>query len=59
VVLENVTTALLPGDSVLEGDQVRWTIPTSARPGTYRVAMEVRGTDGETLSTNHTDISVR
>jgi hypothetical protein len=44
---------------VLEGDQVRWTIPTSARPGAYRVAMEVCGSDGETLSTNHTEITVR
>ncbi|HEY6057645.1 MAG TPA: glycoside hydrolase family 2 TIM barrel-domain containing protein, partial [Candidatus Limnocylindrales bacterium] len=59
VVLENGTTVLLPGDSVLEGDQVRWTIPTSAQPGTYRVAMEVAGPDGTVLSANHTDISVR
>jgi hypothetical protein len=59
VVLQNDTTSLLPGDAVLEGDQVRWAIPTSARPGVYRVAMEVVGPDGTVLSTNHTDVSVR
>jgi beta-mannosidase len=59
VVLQNDTTSLLPGDAVLEGDQVRWAIPTSARPGAYRVAMEVVGSDGTVLSTNSTGIIVR
>jgi hypothetical protein len=59
VVLENTLTATLPEDSVLEGDGIRWVIPTSARPGAYRVAMEVLGADGQVLSTNSTDITVR
>lgn len=59
VVLENALTAMLGEDSVLEGDRIRWTIPTSAPPGAYRVAMEVRGSDSEVLSTNSTEIAVR
>jgi beta-mannosidase len=59
VVLEDALTATLPEDSVLEGDRIRWTIPTSARPGTYRVAMKVLGADGDVLSTNATEITVR
>jgi beta-mannosidase len=59
VVYENALTATLPEDSVLEGDRIRWTIPTSAPPGAYRVEMEVLGADGEALSTNSTEIMVR
>lgn len=59
VVLENGLTATLSEDSLLEGDRIRWTIPTSARPGAYRVAMEVLDADGEVLSTNSTKITVR
>jgi beta-mannosidase len=59
VVLENHLTTTLPEDSLLEADQIRWTIPTGAAPGAYRVAMEVVTPDGETLSMNSTDITVR
>ncbi|HET9723398.1 MAG TPA: glycoside hydrolase family 2 TIM barrel-domain containing protein, partial [Actinomycetota bacterium] len=59
VVLENALTAKLAEDSVLEGDRIRWTIPTSASTGDYRVAMEVLGANGEVMSANSTDITVR
>ena len=59
VMLERRMTATLPEDSLVEGDRIRWTIPTSVSPGAYRVAMEVVGADGEALSTNSTDITVR
>lgn len=59
VVLENVVTARLPEDSLVEGDRIRWTIPAGVVAGPYRVAMDVVGADGEVLSKNHTDITVR
>jgi beta-mannosidase len=59
VVLGNGLTAALPEDSVLQGDRIRWTIPTSARSGAYRVAMEVHDANGQALSTNSAEITVR
>jgi beta-mannosidase len=59
VMLGNHLTAGLPEDSVVEGDRIRWTIPTDAPSGTYRVAMGVLAADGEALSTNATVITVR
>jgi beta-mannosidase len=49
----------VPADDVVEAARVDWTIPASAAPGPYRVAMSVRDADGELLSENHTDVTVR
>lgn len=59
VVSKNRFTTTLPADSVQEADQIAWPIPATARPGTYRVKLQVLGSDGRTLSTNSTDIAVR
>ena len=52
-------TVTVPADGVEEVDHIEWPIPATATPGTYRVTMQVLGGDGESLSTNHTDITVR
>ena len=52
-------TSTLPADAVEEVDRIEWPIPATAPPGAYRVTMEVLGGDGGSLSTNHTDITVR
>jgi beta-mannosidase len=49
----------LPADASAKVDHISWAIPQTARPGAYRVRMRVLGPDGELLSSNHTDISVR
>jgi beta-mannosidase len=59
IVDKNAFTATLSPDSVGEVDHLDWEIPATARPGAYRVAMQVLGPDGETLSTNSTDIIIR
>jgi hypothetical protein len=59
VVGKNGLTATLTADSAHEVDRIEWSIPESARPGTYRVAMKVLAPDGRTLSANATDITVR
>jgi hypothetical protein len=43
----------------VEADHIEWPIPATARPTTYRVKMQVLGSDGKTHSTNYTDITVR
>jgi beta-mannosidase len=52
-------TTTLPADSAEEADRIVWAVPDPARPGAYRVTMQVIGPDGRTLSTNATDITVR
>jgi beta-mannosidase len=59
IVDKNAFTAMLSADAVGEVDHLDWEIPATARPGTYRVAMQVLGPDGQMLSTNSTDITVR
>jgi beta-mannosidase len=59
VVDKNAFTATLSADSVDEVDHLRWDIPDAARPGSYRVAMQVLGSDGQTLSTNAMDLTVQ
>jgi beta-mannosidase len=59
VVSTNRSTTTLPSDTVEEVDRIMWAIPTTAETGAYRVEMAVRGSDGETLSANSTDITVR
>jgi beta-mannosidase len=58
VVCKNRFTTTLAADSAEEVDRIAWSIPAAARPGTYRVRMRVSGWDGQTLSTNDTDITV-
>ncbi|HEY2965633.1 MAG TPA: glycoside hydrolase family 2 TIM barrel-domain containing protein [Actinomycetota bacterium] len=58
VMSKNALTATLPADSAEEVDRIDWPIPTTARPGAYRVNMHVLGSDGQTLSTNATDLTV-
>lgn len=52
-------TMTLPADSAEQADQIRWSIAATTRPGSYRVTMRVTGRDGQGLSTNYTDITVR
>jgi beta-mannosidase len=59
VMCENDLTTMLPADSVEEVDRIAWSIPGIARPGAYRVRMHVSGRDGEILSSNTTDITLR
>jgi len=59
VVDKNAFTATLSADSVEEVAHLDWEIPATLRPGAYRVEMQVLGHDGDTLSTNATEITVR
>jgi beta-mannosidase len=59
VVDKNAFTAMLSADAAGQVDHLDWEIPPTARPGAYRVAMQVLAADGATLSTNATDITVR
>jgi beta-mannosidase len=58
-VVENTLTRTLLADSAEEVDRAYWDIPREARPGTYRVSMHVLGEEGDVLSQNSTDITVR
>ena len=49
----------VPADAAHEVDHIDWPIPATVQRGTYRVTMEVLGSDGESLSKNETDITVR
>lgn len=40
-------------------DRIEWPISDDVAAGGYRVAMDVLDADGRTLSSNHTDITVR
>jgi len=51
--------ATLQADASSVVDEIAWPIPAAAEPGGYRVAMQVLGADGEVLSSNHTDLTVR
>jgi beta-mannosidase len=55
----NTLTRTLPADTAEELDRAHWDIPRDARPGTYRVSMHVLGEEGDVLSQNFTDITVR
>jgi beta-mannosidase len=59
VVSKNAFTRTLGADSAEEVDRIDWEIPSSARPGAYRVTMQVARPGGEILSRNATDIVVR
>jgi beta-mannosidase len=56
---KNELTVTVPADAAHEVDRIDWPIPATVHPGTYHVAMEVLGADGQSLSMNHTDITVR
>jgi beta-mannosidase len=58
IVMKNALTTTLAADSGDETDHIAWEIPSTARPGTYRVEMQVLASDGRTLSTNSTEITV-
>jgi beta-mannosidase len=58
IVMKNAFTATLPVDSVEELDRIDWEIPSTVRPGAYRVAMQVLGPGGQTLSANANHRSV-
>jgi hypothetical protein len=55
----NGLTATIPADAAEEVDRIAWSIPATARPGAYQVRMQVSGRDGEILSSNATDITLR
>jgi beta-mannosidase len=59
VVSGNNLSATIPADSAEEIDRFSWSIPATARPGVYRVSMQVGTPEGRPLCTNHTDIVVR
>lgn len=59
VVGGNRSELALPPDDVVDVDRVAWSIPPSAATGAYRVEMAVSGEDGQVLSRNHTEITVR
>jgi len=58
-VTEHGLTATFAADSAEEADRIAWLIPASAAPGAYRVEMEIVSTEGELLSANATDVTVR
>ena len=58
IVMKNAFRATLPADSVEELDRMDWEIPATVRPGAYRVAMQVLGPGGQTLSANANHRSV-
>jgi beta-mannosidase len=58
VMIQHDLTAGIPADSAEEVDRIDWEIPVKARPGAYRVQMEVVASGGETLSSNDTDITI-
>jgi beta-mannosidase len=57
--LEREVTATFSADSAEEAGRIAWEIPESAEPGPYRVEMEIVAANGELLSANATEISVR
>jgi beta-mannosidase len=59
VMSKNSLATVLPADSVENVDRIEWPIPPTARPGAYRVSMQVLGGDGRTLSSNSAEIIVR
>jgi beta-mannosidase len=59
VVSKNRLATTIPADAAAEVDRIEWPIAATERSGLYRVTMEVLGSDGETFSTNDTDITVR
>lgn len=58
VVAKNAVTATIAADSSEVADSIAWRIPDDARPGAYRVEMQVIGAEGRTLSENTTEIVV-
>ncbi|MGH2527335.1 MAG: hypothetical protein ACRDG2_11365, partial [Actinomycetota bacterium] len=58
VVTKNERTVSVPADAAGEVDRVDWQIPSTAKPGAYRVAMQVLDRDGRELSSNSTDVTV-
>jgi beta-mannosidase len=59
IVSKNGFTVTVPADAALEVDRIDWPIPATAHPGAYRVVMELIDQNGQTLSSNATDITVR
>jgi beta-mannosidase len=59
VMREKSLSATLPADSAEVVDEFAWAIPTTISPGAYRVTMQVLASDGQALSRNTTDITVR
>jgi beta-mannosidase len=52
-------TATIPADAAEPVDRLAWAVPADARTGTYRVEMRVSAADGEVLSANATELTVR
>jgi len=58
-VREHLLVVTVPADTSQVVDRISWAIPAAARPGAYRVTMQALASDGQMLSTNHTDVTVR
>ena len=56
---EHLLVVRVPADTSQVVDRISWAIPAAARPGAYRVTMQALASDGQMLSTNHTDVTVR
>jgi beta-mannosidase len=58
-VQEDSIVATVPPDAAEAVDTISWQIPATTEPGDYRVDMRAIGRDGQILSTNSTEITVR
>jgi hypothetical protein len=58
IVAKNGRTVTVSADAADEVDRVDWQIPSTTKPGAYRVAMQVLDRDGRELSSNSTDVTV-
>jgi beta-mannosidase len=58
VVAKNGRTVTVSADAADEVDRVDWQVPSTTKPGAYRVAMQVLDRDGRELSSNSTDVTV-
>lgn len=59
VMTKNDVTVAVPADAAFEADRIEWPIGPTVEPGAYRVSMELLGADGDLLSRNATDLTVR
>jgi hypothetical protein len=59
VVAKNGRMVTVSPDAADEVDRIDWQIPSTAKPGAYRVAMQLLNRDGRELSSNSTDVTVR
>jgi beta-mannosidase len=59
VVAKSGRKVTVSADAADEVDRIDWNIPSTAKPGAYRVAMQVLDRDGHELSSNSTDVTIR